>query len=132
VAGSPYSIAHNLNSPYPQVQAWDTVTGDLIIVRMHILDANHIQVFFEQNAPNNVAVVVTGSGPGGAQTISYHWAQATASTTWTITHNLSFQPNVTAVDSAGTQIYPGALKYLNATTIELDFSAAVGGDAYLS
>jgi hypothetical protein len=62
VAASPYTIAHNMNTTNVMVQAWDVVTGDLIIVRSHISDANHIQVFFEQNAPNNVNVLVLGAG----------------------------------------------------------------------
>jgi|SRR5215467_581756 len=71
-------------------------------------------------------------GTGGTQTLSYVWSQATAATTWTITHGLSFYPNVTVVDSAGHEIYPGDLTYPNATTVQLTFSAAVGGTAYLS
>jgi hypothetical protein len=65
-------------------------------------------------------------------TLAYQHVQATAATTWTITHNLSFRPNVTAVDSTGREIVPGAVDYPNATAVTLTFSAAVGGAAYLS
>lgn len=60
VASSPYTISHNLSTTNVMVQAWDTVTNDLIVVRMHVSDANHIQVFFEANCPNNVNVLVIG------------------------------------------------------------------------
>ena len=60
VASSPYTITHNMSTTNVMVQAWDTVTNDLIVVRMHVADANHVQVFFEQNAPNNVNVLVVG------------------------------------------------------------------------
>jgi hypothetical protein len=70
--------------------------------------------------------------PAGPGTLAYQHVQATAATTWTITHNLSFRPNVTAVDSTGRAIVPGAVDYPSATAVTLTFSAAVGGAAYLS
>src|SRR5882672_5423432 len=60
VASSPYTITHNMSTTNVMVQAWDVVTNDLIVVRMHITDANHVQLFFEQNCPNNVNVLVVG------------------------------------------------------------------------
>jgi hypothetical protein len=63
---------------------------------------------------------------------SYHHIQSTAATTWTIPHNLGFRPNVTVEDSTGTDIVPGTIVYTDANTVTLTFSAAVGGDAYLS
>jgi len=94
------------------------------------------QVF---TAPNGTQYTWDGavwkaSGPsgGGGATAFYHHVQATAATTWAITHNLSFYPNVTAVDSTGREITPGDVSYLNTASVTLTFSAAVGGDAYLS
>jgi hypothetical protein len=69
--------------------------------------------------------------PAGG-TLAYRHVQATASTVWSIPHGLSFLPNVSAVDSTGREIWPGAVDYPNATTVVLTFSAAVGGEAYLS
>jgi hypothetical protein len=70
--------------------------------------------------------------PGPSQTVAYHHVQATAATVWTITHGLSFRPNVTAIDSTGREIWPGAVDYLSAIAVQLTFSAAIGGEAYLS
>jgi hypothetical protein len=70
--------------------------------------------------------------PGPAQTVAYRHVQATAATVWNITHGLSFRPNVAAVDSTGREIWPGAVDYPSATTVTLTFSAAVGGEAYVS
>jgi hypothetical protein len=64
--------------------------------------------------------------------LAYRHVQATAATTWTITHNLSFWPNVTVVDSTRREMWPGEVDYPSATTVQLTFSAAVGGEAYLS
>lgn len=63
----------------------------------------------------------------------YRHVQAAASTVWFITHNLShFRPNVSAVDSTGREMIPGEVDYTSATSLTLTFSAAVGGEAYLS
>lgn len=70
-----------------------------------------------------------GGGPGGT---GYRHIQGTSSTIWNIVHNLPFYPNVTVVDSSGGQIFPGSLTYVNAVTVQLTFSANVGGEAYLS
>jgi hypothetical protein len=64
--------------------------------------------------------------------VAYRHVQATAAALWTIAHNLSFRPNVTAVDSTGREITPGDVSYTDAVTVQLSFSSAVGGEAYLS
>jgi hypothetical protein len=76
--------------------------------------------------------VHAGSGGGGTAGQGYRHIQATSSTIWNITHNLPFYPNVSVVDSTGGQIFPGSVTYVNATTVQLTFSANVGGEAYLS
>lgn len=63
--------------------------------------------------------------------IAYLHNQAVAATTWTINHPLSFQPNVTVVDSAGDQV-EGDVSYPSATQVVVRFSAAFAGSAYLS
>ena len=63
---------------------------------------------------------------------SYRHIQSTADTTWTIPHNLPFRPNVAVVDSSGREIWPGDVYHVSSTTVQLTFSAAVGGEAYLS
>jgi len=96
-----------------------------------------------------VPVTVIAGGTGGGPTLNadvmvqfqrsatpaalaYRHVQSSASTTWAITHNLSFRPNVAAIDSTGREIWPGATDYPSATTVQLTFSAAVAGEAYLS
>jgi len=58
--------------------------------------------------------------------------QATAATIWSIVHNLPFRPNVSAVDSTGREILPGDVDYPDGSSVVLTFSAAVGGEAYLT
>lgn len=74
----------------------------------------------------------TGGGGGETGTLAYRHVQASAATTWTITHDLGFYPNITVVDSVAQEIFPGNVEYLTPTTVRLTFSSAVGGEAYLS
>jgi len=72
------------------------------------------------------------AGQPSPAVLSYRHVQASPATVWTITHGLNFQPGVLAVDSSRREIWPGEVLYLNDTTIQLTFSAATGGEAYLS
>lgn len=62
---------------------------------------------------------------------SYRHIQTTASASWTIPHNLGFYPNVAVVDSTGREVV-GEIDYVDMNTVRLTFSAAFGGEAYLS
>jgi hypothetical protein len=63
--------------------------------------------------------------------IAYHHIQGSTSNLWTINHNLNFNPNVTVVDSAGTNV-EGEVRYVNGNTTVVAFQSAFSGDAYLS
>jgi hypothetical protein len=71
------------------------------------------------------------SGPPGVTGGAQAFIQNTAQSTWTITHALSYNPNISIVDSGGTQV-EGRVQYLDATTILATFSSAISGIAYLS
>lgn len=57
--------------------------------------------------------------------------QNAPSNVWTIDHNLGFFPNVTVVDSGGTQV-EGNVIYNNINRVTIEFSTAFAGKAYLS
>jgi hypothetical protein len=69
--------------------------------------------------------------PGATQTIAYTHTQSSVSDIWVINHNLSFQPGVHTVDSANTTI-EGIVSYNSNTQVQIVFSSAVSGYAYLS
>jgi hypothetical protein len=71
------------------------------------------------------------TGPQGPSGQSFTYTPSDARTTWTITHNLGFNPNVTVSDSFGTE-YFGQISYTNSNSLTLTFSQAVYGTAYLS
>jgi hypothetical protein len=52
-------------------------------------------------------------------------------TVWSITHNLGKYPSVTVISSAGEEIF-GELTFTNANAIQLTFSEAIAGTAYLN
>jgi hypothetical protein len=63
--------------------------------------------------------------------VAFAYTQQTASSTWTIKHDLNFYPNVTVVDSGGT-ICEGEIRYVDLNNIILTFQSAFSGNAYLS
>ena len=88
-------------------------------------------------------IVVTAPGPQGPagvdgtqaddipDLVSYVHNQLASSTSWTVTHNLNFYPNVTVYDSAGSMV-EGSVIHTTATSLTITFSSAISGKAYLS
>lgn len=79
-------------------------------------------------------------GPAGADgltgaevvaTVSYVHNQLSASSSWTVVHNLGFYPNVSAYDSADTMV-EGEIIHNDNTTLTINFSASFSGKAHLS
>jgi len=86
------------------------------------------QVLVNQDAPNLVTV---RAGSGTSNTRRHEHTQGQASTTWSITHTLGGKPQVTIVDSADTHVF-GEVQYLSNTQLQVTFSAAFSGKAYLT
>lgn len=63
--------------------------------------------------------------------LSYVHDQGTPSDSWVIAHNLGYHPTFVVVDSAGTQV-EGEPTYISVDILQIDFSFAFGGKAYLS
>jgi len=68
---------------------------------------------------------------GTNREVAYHHIQGSASSVWTITHNLDFFPNITTMDSAGA-VCEGEIQHVNRNTARVTFSSPFSGDAYLS
>jgi hypothetical protein len=71
-----------------------------------------------------------GSVSGLDGTLFYRHIQSLPSDHWVIDHGLEFQPNLTVVDNAGTEII-GSLSY-EPGIIHARFSIAFSGEAYAS
>lgn len=74
--------------------------------------------------------VLTGITGGGAD-LTYVHNQSVASATWDITHNLGKKPSITIVDSSDDEV-EGDVTYVDNNTVQLNFSAAFSGKAYLN
>jgi len=61
VASSPYTLTHNLGTPFLLVNVWDSVTHQLVSVQVQIFDNNHLGITVAQDMPNPVNVVVMGT-----------------------------------------------------------------------
>lgn len=68
------------------------------------------------------------TGPPGGAFIEFDQLQA--SNLWVIAHNLNAYPVVNVVDSAGTPEF-GDISYLDANTLNISFTNALAGKAYL-
>ena len=62
---------------------------------------------------------------------SYIHTQSASASTWTINHNLGFNPAVSVVDS-GENVVIGDVTYISTNTLSVSFTASFGGKAYLS
>jgi hypothetical protein len=72
-----------------------------------------------------------GSAPMSGSTGTYVHNQASPATVWSITHNLSKYPSITVVDSSG-NVVTGDYQYINQNQVDLNFSSAFSGMAYLN
>jgi len=84
-------------------------------------------------------ITVTAPGPQGpvgppspfvVSNVSFTHIQNSPSATWTINHNLGFNPVPVVLDSAGTQC-EGTLTYITLNTMTITFSSAFAGTAYI-
>lgn len=73
-------------------------------------------------------------GPQGEKGDSggfYKHTQGSPSSSWTINHNLGYNPAITIVDSAGT-VVEGSYEFVNVNTAIATFTSGFSGYAYLS
>ena len=61
----------------------------------------------------------------------YTHTQGSPTTTWSITHNLGYRPNVSVVDTSDTVCF-GDIDYTNDNAIVVTFTQSFAGKAYLS
>lgn len=91
-------------------------------------DSISVDVISKTEQPS-VDVIITGGIIGGDK--NFVFTQSSASSTWTVSHNLNKFPSVSVVDSAGTAVI-GNVTYNSTSQITLTFSASFSGKAYLN
>jgi hypothetical protein len=83
--------------------------------------------------PNVVVASPGPQGPAGSFTpgnVAYTHTQAVSSATWTINHNLGFNPVAVVLDSGGTQC-EGSITYPSTNQMVITFTGAFTGVAYI-
>ncbi|MFA7269833.1 MAG: hypothetical protein WC073_10855 [Sterolibacterium sp.] len=68
---------------------------------------------------------------GGGADKHYAHSQLIPSDTWLVAHNLGKHPSATVVDSAGSVVI-GDVSYIDSNNLQLNFSGAFAGTAYLN
>lgn len=118
-------INHNLGR-FPTVITVDD-SGSQFFGTVVYTDSNNIVIYFAEEASGTAYLAGTlVSGPR-----NFQWSAPSALTTWEITHNLGRYPNVTVLDSAGSQFF-GAVTYVDINKLTISFAYAISGTAYLA
>ena len=88
---------------------------------------------FEETEEGTVALASSGINVQRVAAIvnGYEHVQDTPEMLWKITHNLNRVPSVTVIDTNG-NITIGDIKYVDANSLEIKFSKALVGKAYIS
>ena len=125
-----------------------TKTKTATIVTEGATDVITVAIPGKSGAPSTIAVGTVTTGPAAATITGtaaapvlnlvlpsggqYKHTQGTPSTTWTIDHNLGYEPGgVSIVDSSGTR-GTGTGTYSSVDRIGVSFTSAFGGKAYIS
>jgi hypothetical protein len=111
---------------------WEDGVGHLsaptVLVRDRVLESSAGSSFVSFGAG---VKRVYCSAPAPAFDAHYVHDQATPATTWTIAHGLGKRAAVEVVDSAGRRVQ-GEVTYVDDDTVQVSFTAAFGGKAYLN
>lgn len=143
VTDSETAIGYNNGTHYLKLN----LRGDTDIATKRKNDADYIWVYSQWDAPldadqiagddtkwhgygwRRIKVPDTNAPTNGDQSLEF--VQTTPALIWDIPHTLTKIPNVTTVDSFGVEM-KGQIVYPNATTVQVKFSVAVSGKAYLN
>ena len=125
-----------------------TKTKTATIVTEGATDVVTVAIPGKSGAPSAIVIGTVTTGPAAATITGtaadpilnlvlpsggkYTHTQGSPSTTWTINHDLGYEPGgVSIVDSGGT-IVTGTVTYASVNQIVVSFTSAFGGKAYIS
>lgn len=120
-------IANNENQDNFGVYTCTAVTQDPSEPNFYDLTLSHVNSNGSLEVEKFYSIILYS----GAQDKDYRHNQNSASSTWTINHNLNKFPNVVVFDSADNQAV-GAITHINKNQLTITFSASFSGTAYLN
>lgn len=125
-----WNITHNLGTTTPMVQCYDNTPTMLIPDAVNIIDSNNIQVVFGSGQVGS-AVVMFGDIDGApAPQYAYTFYQTSLASTWTINHNLGYNP-IVRVFIGTEEVQPLSVTFPTVNQTIVTFSSAQVGIARL-
>ncbi len=125
-----WNVVHNLNTTSVNVQIYDQTSNVVIPNSIVTTGPNTATVTFS-TAVQGRAVVVTGHFDGNVKpTYAQTFYQSPASTTWTINHNLGYNP-IVRVFIGTSEVQPASITHPSANQTVITFTTAQAGYARL-
>ena len=130
VSSDTWTVNHNLNTTSINVQVYGTNNKLLIPDEVEILNPNQISITFSDSIQGK-AVVVSGHLDGNTKpTYSYTFYQTDSSSTWTINHNLGYNP-IVRVFIGTSEVQPASITHPSINQSIVTFSSPQVGYARL-
>jgi hypothetical protein len=134
-----YYFTLNSNSPYGRFDLADVAPNTEPIVTYNYATKEYVDSHIGVTATD---IIFTPTSEITSTTVQaaieevrakskYVHTQGAPSTTWSVTHNLKFYPNVSIVDSALSHVM-GEVTYINENSLTVSFTSAFSGKAFLS
>lgn len=122
-----WTLNHNLGTSNPLVQVW--YDGKLIIPdEVTIVDGNTCTISFAAPIAGR-AVVMFGDPFGATKTVySYTYYQTNPASTWTVNHNLGYNP-VVRVFVGNNEVQPDSITFPTVNQVVITFSSVYTGVA---
>lgn len=129
-AASTWSINHNLATTTPLVQIYDGTQTMIIPNSVDIVDSNNLTVSFG-SAVAGMAVIMYGDIDGAPKSqYAYTFYQTSAATTWTINHNLGYDP-IVRVFIGTEEVQPASVSFPTVNQAVVTFATPQMGVARL-
>lgn len=123
-------VNHKLNTTSVNVQIYDASSNVIIPDTIRTVDNHNVEIAFS-SAQSGRAVVVTGHFEGVTKpTYNFTYYQSTAATTWTILHNLGYNP-ITRIFIGNQEVQPATITHPNVNETVITFTTAQAGYARL-
>lgn len=129
-ASTSWAITHNLNTTSVNVQIYDSLSNVIIPDGIQVTGPNTVTVTFTGQTTGS-AVIVTGHTDGNVKpTYAYTFFETIAATTWTINHNLGYNP-IVRVFIGNQEVQPLTVSFPTTNQAVLTFTTAQVGVARL-
>ena len=132
-----WSFNHGLGQRYPSVEIYDTDGFVVIPSNIQSVDTNNLNVFFSIAQTGTISVTLGGagtagtsgtSGTSGRDGLAGYSQTYTASTTWSVPHNLGMDyPVLTVWGTDRKVVIPTEVHSIDTNNIKVYFSQSIAG-----